>query len=188
MVRRTPLLGDEMARKEEIRDSIGSNNCYRCGLDTSKFHSSRFVCRCFTMPSHLGRWLLWDDIRKTLAQHASRHTFSWWYAGRIEDPVEAYDHWHSVVGVAIDGHYAGRFEAPQMPEFSFIEWDTRADVLPEASMLTAPQHTFIYMGWRGQLRQFCRRARINPNSVARDLGVSPDRTGEDMARYETGWL
>jgi len=82
-----------------------------------------------------------------------------------------------------------------------VTWDERADDLPTeqasdddtrlplgAAALPAPRHTFIYLGWRGQLQAICDKTRLDFVRVAYDLGVSPDRSGEEVARFHLGWL
>ncbi len=193
-VQTTPYDADEMAKDAELHTSKGVT-CYRCGKDVEKFHTDTFYCKSFS-EYYGGRWLLWDNLRRVLTEHFERvgRPMSWWYTSAFEDPVDQGGTWHRVAGIAVDGQFLGRFESPHQPEFSIIYHDPGLDALPEYRHHTEPNLEYVYMGWRGQLRAACEKAyhrlglAIDFADVTRDLGISGDRTGEEVTRFQVGWL
>jgi hypothetical protein len=186
--KRMPIDASEMALDAQV-DKSPNQVCYRCKEDVTLRHDKAYYCKAFSQPEHAGRWLLWDDIRRVLEKHVKPRAMSVRYGMQFDDPFDLEkSSLHRVVGVSVDGRHGSRFESPHTPEFSLLFHDPHLDKVPAYTDVHDPYHEFIYMGWRGQLRQFCEKFRLDFTRVALDLGVSPDRSGEETTRLQVGWV
>jgi len=89
---------------------------------------------------------------------------------------------HDIIGTAYNDKFACRFDYPLMPEFSCYSEDYRGRWSPD------PDHDFLFMGWRRQLRVLAGKMNIRPSKFFRELKTSPDITSEEVSRKKLGWL
>lgn len=173
--------GKDIAREGEIQGLIGQTICYRCLRPIETAHDGEF-CPAFAQPSEAGRWLLFDNIRRSLIKRA-RGTISIKFSNRVEEPEGPYGVFHRVVGISFNGKYAGRLDTPYVPEFSV--WEGGNDIY---GLPTTPSHELLWGGWRNNLRRICDRSGADWWKVSRDLGISPDRSTEHGLRWMAGRL
>jgi hypothetical protein len=179
----------DISKSVEAATSSGGV-CYRCRRTVEKSHDKFFYCPEFGQLRYGGRWLHLDHILQGLREQIEpARTLSHWYTMCFEDPDNVNGLRHHVVGVGVDGHFVGRLDAPQMPEFAVVYRDEAAvAALPEASMYHGDSHEFIYKGWRPQLRAFCAKLGLDFSRLAATLGVSADHTDEEDTRWLVGWV
>ena len=175
-----PKDGDVLKKEGEAEGLIG-NRCYRCGEDPEKAHKGGF-CPAFASYSEAGQWLQFSSILRVLRRHA-KGSLSAWTTNKVEEHEGPFGHNHSVVGLAYNNKYLGRFDCPNVPEFSLWESGNSEYGIPVSS-----SHSMLYKGWRRSLRQTAQKIGADWRKVTRELGISPDISTEHLKRQKSSWL
>jgi len=177
-----PLSGAELATRA-LHETLLSSRCPHCGkIPKSEIPwiahghdgESFSFCPAFATFAAAGRWIDFNTFIRSLRRH-SPYYISTYEAGKIEDHDQRFGEHHPVMGIAAEGTYIIRSDAPALPEFSvFYPYRGR--------------HTVVYRGWRYLKNQISDKLKIRWSDVASDLGIPPDRSTEEIRRLELGWL
>ncbi len=186
-VARLPKDADVLAKEGQNEGLLGSF-CYRCGRDPDKAHDRSFFCPALSKRAEGGEWISFERIRQALQRYAPS-PLSVASAGRVEEPDGPLSTYHYVVGVGYRNKYLGRFDYPAMPEFSvWREAPEYYDPNRGYVMQSTSDHTQFFMGWRAALRGAAAKVGVPFRKIARDLGVSPDWSTEEIMRWKIGWV
>ena len=160
--------------------------CYRCGKDPDTEHDGSF-CPAFADYAESGKRLSFNDILRAIRK-LSKKTVSAQPTCRVEEFEGPAGEWHQIVGLAADGRYAGRFDAPWMPEFSIWSGSERVYDADAGSIAGRSDHKMLYKGWRSALRDTAGVFGIRLSDLGKELRVNLDRSTEEVARFKSSYL
>ena len=181
-----PKNRDVIGKEGELEGLLHTYYCYRCGRDPNVAHD-RFFCPAFASYADAGRWLPFPEILHAFRKR-SKGSLSVWTTNRVEEHEGPEKTWHHVVGIAFNNRYAGRFDAPEVPEFSIFEPSDSQYDADHGSVAASTVHNMLYKGWRCSLRDTAKLMNIPWPTLSRDLGIPPDRSSEEHKRRKSGWL
>lgn len=185
-VARLPKDASVLALEGQNEGLLGSL-CYRCGQNPDRAHDRTFFCPAFAKRAEGGEWISFGRIRQTLQRFAPS-TLSVQSAGRCEEPDGPLKTYHYIVGVGYRNRYLGRFDYPYMPEFSVWRKSPMIFNATSSRIQQESDHTMFFKGWRAALRDAAAKIGVPFRKIARDLGVSPDWTTEEIMRWKPGWV
>ena len=162
---------DRLVNAATVECSAGGI-CKRCGEDPDKAHDNGF-CPAFAKTSDVGRWIPFSNLLRAVRAECGNIEVR--HSCRTEYHEGPRNEWTNVVGLYRDGEYLGRFDTPDVPEYSL--WTTRRG-----------QHSMLLKGWRASLRDISTKTGVRFDRIARRLRVNPDRTTEEIRRQITGYL
>lgn len=163
-----------------------SGKCYRCGRDPGVAHDGAF-CPAFADYAEAGTRLSFPAILSAI-KVLSTKTVSPQASCRVEEHEGPGDTWHHIVGLSVDGVYAGRFDAPWMPEFSIWSESRQVYDADHGTIAGKTTHKMLYKGWRSALRQVAPAYGIKLSKLGKKLGVNFDRSTEEIRRIQAGYV